>query len=147
MRIIRLPPPSVMSMAIVFLIAMPLCSATYATAANAVWVVTDRLHPVQSVDGARVIELDAPSHVEVMLSAGLPADPHQAAKVIQQRLKGDNGKQAQQLAAAYQGVVDAWDLGVTKIPAVIVDRRYVVYGDTDVAHTLAHIRAYREAHP
>ncbi|CAJ4013220.1 integrating conjugative element protein, PFL_4709 family [Burkholderia pseudomallei] len=147
MRVIRLPPLSVMSMAVGLLIAMPLCSATFATAANAVWVVSDRLHPVQSVDGARVIELDAPSHVEVMLSAGLPADPHQAAMVVQQRLQADNGKQAQQLAAAYQGVVDAWNLGVTKIPAVIADRRYVVYGDTDVAHALAHIRAYREAHP
>ena len=147
MRVIRQPPLSAMNMLIGCLTAMPLCTATCATTANTVWVVTDHLHPVQSVDGTRVISLDAPSQSEVMLSAGLPTDPHQAALTVQQRLKHDNGRQTRQLAAAYQGVVDPWNLGVTKIPAVIVDQHYVVYGDTDVAHALARIKEYREAHP
>ena len=42
---------------------------------------------------------------------------------------------------------DAWSLGVTTIPAVIVDRHYVVYGDPDAAHAVTRIQAYREAHP
>lgn len=147
MRVLRLRLPSVMSMAIGFLIAMPLCTMTYATAANAVWVVTDRLHPVHNVDGARVIELDAPARVEAMLSASLPANPRQAAIVVQQRLKDENGKFARQLTTTYRGVLDAWNLGVTTVPAVIVDQHYVVYGDADVAHALARIQAYREAHP
>lgn len=30
----------------------------------------------------------------------------------------------------------AWSLGITKIPAVVVDRRYVVYGESDMAKAL-----------
>ncbi|WP_410711904.1 DUF1525 domain-containing protein, partial [Brevibacterium sp. SIMBA_078] len=30
---------------------------------------------------------------------------------------------------------------------VLVDQRYVVYGDADVAHAIARVQAYREAHP
>ena len=48
---------------------------------------------------------------------------------------------------AYQGVADAWGLGIAKIPAVVVDRRYVVYGEADVARALAHIEEYRRARP
>lgn len=146
MRVLRPRLPPVMSMALGCLIALPLCMMTYATA-NAVWVVTDRLHPVHSVDGARVIELDAPARVEAMLSANLPANPHQAAILVQQRLTDDNGKFATQLTTTYQGAVDAWTLGVTKVPAVIVDQHYVVYGDADVAHAVARVQAYREVHP
>ncbi|WP_082743956.1 MULTISPECIES: TIGR03757 family integrating conjugative element protein [unclassified Burkholderia] len=136
-----------MSMAIGFLIAMPLCTMTYAAATNAVWVVTDRLHPVHNVDGARVIEVDTPARVEAMLSANLPASPRQAEILVQQRLNDDNGKLARQLTTAYQGMVDAWNLGVVTVPAVIIDRHYVVYGDPDVAHAVSRIQAYREVHP
>lgn len=146
MRVLRLRLPSVMSMAIGCLIALPHCMMAYATA-NAIWVVTDRLHPVHSVDGARVIELDAPAQVEAMLSANLPANPRQAAILVQQRLTDDNGKLARQLTTSYQGVADAWNLGVTTVPAVIVDQHYVVYGDADVAHAVARIQAYREVYP
>jgi len=48
---------------------------------------------------------------------------------------------------AYQGVADAWGLGIVKIPAVVVDRRYVVYGEPDVARAVARIDAYRSARP
>ena len=44
-------------------------------------------------------------------------------------------------------MTDAWSLGVTKIPAVVVDRRYVVYGETDVSRALARIEEYRRAQP
>lgn len=144
MRVTRLSPPSVMRTTIGFLIAMPLCTATFAFETV---VVTDHLHSVHHADDARVIELDAPSRVEATLAVGLPTDPHQAARVVQQRLKDGDGKLARQLAAAYQGVVAAWNLGVTTVPAVIVDRHYVVYGDTDVPHAVARVQAYREAHP
>lgn len=129
------------------LMAMPFCSEARTAAAATVWVVTDSMHSVHGIGSARVIELDAPSHMETALSAGLPSDPRRAAALVQQRLHDDNGTQTKQLAAAYQGVVDAWRLGVTTIPAVVVDQRYVVYGDADAAHAVARIQAYREAHP
>ena len=41
----------------------------------------------------------------------------------------------------------AWSLGIAKIPAVVVDRRYVVYGEANVARALARIEEYRRAQP
>ena len=48
---------------------------------------------------------------------------------------------------AYQGVADAWSLGITSLPAVVVDQRYVVYGDSDVARAIARIEQHRKAQP
>lgn len=49
-------------------------------------------------------------------------------------------------SVTYQGIVEAWILGITKIPAVVVDRRYVVYGQRDVNRAVALIEEYRSAH-
>jgi len=51
------------------------------------------------------------------------------------------------IATAYQGVADAWSLGITTIPAVVVDQRYVVYGEPDVARAIARIEQHRRAEP
>lgn len=115
--------------------------------ATEVLIVTDRQHPVLGIEGARVIELDAPTRIEANLSTDLSAYPTEAAEVVQQRLRANRGALARQLASVYQAVADAWSLGVTTIPAVVVDHRYVVYGDHDAAHAVARIQAYREAHP
>jgi integrating conjugative element protein (TIGR03757 family) len=106
-------------------------------------VFTDRNHPVKAPVGVRVVELDAPARIEAELAASLPADPARAATIIQQRLKDGGPELQQRMAAAYQGVTDAWSMGITKIPAVIVDLRYVVYGEPDVARALTRIADYR----
>jgi integrating conjugative element protein (TIGR03757 family) len=124
------------------------CAALfYLTAAAEVLVVTDRHHPVQAPADVRVIELDHPARIEAELSAGLPADPGRAADLARQRLRERGPAWQQRLGHAYQGVVEAWGLGVDKIPAVLVDRRYVVYGEPDVARAVARIDAYRRAQP
>ena len=46
-----------------------------------------------------------------------------------------------------RGVADAWGLGVAKVPAVVVDRRYVIYGEPDVALALSRIARYRREQP
>ncbi|WP_122801525.1 TIGR03757 family integrating conjugative element protein [Burkholderia pseudomallei] len=124
-----------------------LFAASPPVAATEVWVVTDHAHPVNDATHARVIELDAPARIEAVLSKDLPVDPKQAASIVRQRLEANQGALDRQLAAAWQAVTNAWSLGVTTVPAVIVDRRYVVYGDPDVPHVLARVQAYREAHP
>ncbi|WP_244197517.1 TIGR03757 family integrating conjugative element protein [Caballeronia ptereochthonis] len=106
---------------------------------------TDQQHRVHAPSHARVIELDAPTQIETTLSQGLPANPSDAAAEVRDRL--GNRAVSQQLTAAYQGVTDAWRIGIAKIPAVVVDQRYVVYGEPDVAHAMARIQAYRETHP
>ena len=110
-----------------------------------VLVVTDHRHPVQASPGIRVIELDRAARIEMALSADLPADPEQAAKLARQRLQ-DPGL-SQSLRSAYQDIADARRLNVAKVPAVIVDRRYVVYGEADVARAIARIETYRSTQP
>ncbi|ARP93432.1 MAG: TIGR03757 family integrating conjugative element protein [Gammaproteobacteria bacterium] len=118
-----------------------------AAVAADVLVVTDSRHPVQALAGVRVIELDQPAHIEAELTAHLPADPAQAEALVRQRLLDGGADLQRRIGQAYQGVADAWGLGIVKIPAVVVDRRYVVYGEPDVARAVARIDAYRSARP
>ncbi|MCL1559317.1 TIGR03757 family integrating conjugative element protein [Xanthomonas nasturtii] len=130
-------------------LAAVLCLALLAPVAVAadVLVVTDSRHPVQAPAGVRVIELDQPANIEAELTARLPADPAQAEALVRQRLLDGGADLQRRIRQAYQGVADAWGLGIVKIPAVVVDRRYVVYGEPDVAHAVARIDAYRSAQP
>lgn len=120
-----------------------------ATAASAseVWVVTDQQHSVRAPSGVRIIDLDAPRTIQRELFAHLPPDPTQAAAIAKQRLKQGGPELQERLAAAYQAVADAWRLGVSKIPAVIVDKRFVVYGEPDVERAVSWIEDYRRTHP
>ena len=110
-----------------------------------VLVVTDSSHPVQSTSGARVVELDLPERIEAELAAGLPNDPSRAAALVQQRLRDGGQALQRRIGTAYQGVADAWGLGIAKIPAVVVNRRYVIYGEPDVTRAVVRIDAYRNA--
>ncbi|MDR2450362.1 MAG: TIGR03757 family integrating conjugative element protein [Candidatus Accumulibacter sp.] len=114
-------------------------------AAADVLVVTDRAHPVQASPGARVIELDLPARIEMALSSGLPSDPGRAEEIARQRVR--DRELQRRLFVAWQGLAEARSLSVTKVPAVVVDRRYVVYGETDVSRALARIETYRSAQP
>ena len=124
-------------------------SSVFSTAAAAaeVLVITDSGHPVQVAAGTRVIELDLPARIEAELAAGLPTDPTQAAAIVQQRLREGGQDLQRRLGRAYQDVTQAWGLGITKVPAVVVDRRYVVYGEPDVARAAARIETYRRTQP
>ena len=117
------------------------------THAADVVVVTDSHHPVKTMSGERLIELDAASRIEAELSAELPADPEQATAIVKRRLHEGAADFQRRIAKAYQGVADAWSLGITSIPAVVLDQRYVVYGEPDVARALARIEQYRRSQP
>lgn len=107
-------------------------------------VFTDNAHPVSTVAGTRVVLLDQQHHLETELSRDLPPDPQQAAAIIHARLNSTSGKRLQSdLANAQQALSDAWSLGIAKVPAVVVDRRYVVYSEPDVAKALESINRAR----
>lgn len=127
---------------------LALVIALYASAASAmdIWVITDRQHPVQGTPD-RLIELDAPARIEAELSTDLPSDVQQASLLVQQRLKHGGPALQQRLARTYQDVTDAWSLGITTLPAIVMDQRYVVYGEPDVAKAIARIEAYRRTQP
>mgnify|MGYP000892730357 FL=1 len=120
--------------------------STAATAAE-VLVITDCGHPVRVAAGTRVIELDLPVRIEAELAAGLPADPARASAIVQQRLREGGQDLQRRIGRAYQDVADAWGQGIAKVPAVVVDRRYVVYGESDVARAAARIETYRRTQP
>lgn len=110
------------------------------------WVITDSAHPVTLPAGAgiRLIQLDEQQRLEEQLSRLLPANPQQAAAAAQKILSGPEGTRIQRdLLEAQQGVTDAWSVGVEKLPAVVVDRKYVVYGQPNVALALQAIEHSR----
>jgi integrating conjugative element protein (TIGR03757 family) len=110
------------------------------------WVVTDQVHPV-SGKADRLILLDAPSRIEAELASDLPADPARAERIARDRLSQGGADLQRRIASAYQGVTDAWSLGITSLPAVVVDQRYVVYGEPDVARAIARIEQHRRTQP
>jgi len=113
-----------------------------------VWVITDSQHPVTgSASAQRVIQLDAAQQAETELSANLPDDPQRATELVQQRLNQGGQALQQRLREAYQGITDAWSMGITTLPAVVVDERYVVYGELDLDKALARIAQYRKENP
>lgn len=128
-------------------LAGPLCLLAANASAAIIQVFTDRDHPVEAARGIRVVELDAPASLEAGLSFRLPPDPTRAAAIARARLNAGGAPLQQRLVAAYQDIVDAWSLGIEKIPAVVVDRQYVVYGVPDVARAVSIIDRYRRKHP
>lgn len=133
-----------------FVLRVPILLVLLAAATSAaaeVWVITDTRHPVVGAEAAtRVIALDGAQRIESELSAQLPTDPQRAATLVQQRLNQGGMALQQRLREAYQGVTDAWSLGITTVPAVVVDQRYVVYGETRLDRALARVAQYRKEH-
>lgn len=130
-------------------VALPASLAVFSpvTFAADVLVVTDSRHPVKTMGGERLIELDEALRVEAKLSADLPTDPDQSTALVKRLLTQGGTNVQRRIAAAYQGVTDAWSMGITAVPAVIVDQRYVVYGEPDVARAVARIEQHRRAQP
>lgn len=112
------------------------------------WVVTDRTHPVTNADEARVVFLDDQERLEDELTLRVPSDLSHAQTTIQSYLSTPAGLQLQRdLAQAQKGTTDAWSMGIEKIPAVVVDRQFVVYGETDVKAAVEKIERFRNAQP
>lgn len=109
-----------------------LCLSAGACAGTVIY--TDSSHPVVSPSPTiPVIYLDAPERVQTDIFGTLPANPAMAEKQARDALSSPAfTSQQQQLASAYQGVMKAWSLGLTKYPAVVFDDKWVVYGTTDV---------------
>ena len=130
-------------------VALPASLAVFSpvTFAADVVVVTDGHHPVKTMGGERLIELDEAPRIEAELSANLPTDPDQATALVKRRLTQGGTDLQRRIATAYQGVTDAWSLGITAVPAVVVDQRYVVYGEPDVARAIARIEQHRRTEP
>ncbi len=82
-------------------------------------------------------QLDKPVDLQSEISKKLPTNLDDAAVFMSQYANSEEGKkQIQAIVSGYQGVGRAYGLGVTKLPATVIDERYVVYGTTDVNQAL-----------
>jgi integrating conjugative element protein (TIGR03757 family) len=125
------------------------CVLGFANQVNAteIWVVTDHAHPMVQSDRVRVIQIDAVAKIEAELNARLPNNERGASAMVRQRLSDGGADLRHRLIVAYQGITDAWSLGITKVPAVVVDRSFVVYGTLNLELAVSLIEQYRSAHP
>ncbi|MDG6401903.1 TIGR03757 family integrating conjugative element protein [Pseudomonas quasicaspiana] len=115
----------------------------YCVKAEALIITTDR-YPLLATKDIRTINLDLSAMLENDLSSALPANPSKAAAIATKRITPDL---AAQLTQAHQNVTDAWSMGVTKVPAVVVDRKYVVYGETNIQRAVDRIDEYQRKAP
>lgn len=87
---------------------------------------------------ATVVELDALAGLDEQLGYQLPTNLQQAERIAQQRLQSPSFQAlAQRYEQAAMAISRAWMLGINKIPAVVVNGQYVVYGQPNVAAALA----------
>ncbi|WP_426576195.1 TIGR03757 family integrating conjugative element protein [Xenorhabdus stockiae] len=102
-------------------------------------VYTDRQHPpINLTPDSHVVWLDAAEQQQKPFFAQLSSDPQQALIQAQAMLQSPQWRQQeQQLIKAYRAVVQAWQSGVQKYPAVVFDDREVVYGTADVEKACA----------
>lgn len=92
-------------------------------------------------------QLDKPTGLQGEISKKLPTNLDDAAAFMSQYASSDEGKkQIQAIVDGYQGIGRAYGLGVTKLPATVIDERYVVYGTTDVNQVLRIYQKQSAAH-
>ncbi|QTF93170.1 TIGR03757 family integrating conjugative element protein [Halomonas sp. BM-2019] len=119
-------------------IGLSACLAGPALAEPTIEVFTTAGEPAVNVpSGVAVIELDAPGRLDAELSQDLPADPDVAAAMMRERMATPEWHEtADRYADSYLGLARAWQLGVEKVPAVVIDGRHVIYGQPDVVEAL-----------
>ena len=99
---------------------------------------------LRAMGGAAVHLLDARDGHAEAFGADLPDDPERALAEARRRLETPAGRATlARLAEAATGNVLAARLGIEKLPAVVVDGRYVVYGVRDVARAVERVAAWR----
>ena len=99
--------------------------------------------PLRGAGGATVHVLDARDGHAEAFGADLPDDPERALAEARRRLETPAGRATlARLASAAAGNALASRLGIEKLPAVVVDGRYVVYGVRDIARAVERVEAW-----
>ncbi|HCT3090278.1 TPA: TIGR03757 family integrating conjugative element protein [Salmonella enterica subsp. diarizonae serovar 61:l,v:z35] len=97
-------------------------------------IFTTARYPVENQEPGVVIQVLEDIHsLEQSLFPALSQHPEQAEQQAREQMKQpDWREQEARLTRAYQSLLDAYALGVEKVPAVVLDEKYVVYGTTDI---------------
>ena len=128
-------------------LAMP-AQAALASDPSTVWIFTaDRLPTLQHVEQAdRLFVLDHADTALRGLSFNNPSSEVQARQRAMAIIQSPKGQAAiDRMRNSAEAIAVAWQHGIQKLPAVLVDERYVVYGVYDVESALAWVARYRDA--
>lgn len=132
--------------ALLTLLALWACSANGSEAS--VWVFTaDRLPPLQNVDQAdRLFVLDHADNALHRLSFPYPGSAAAAKNQAMLIIQSPRGQAAiARMRESAEATTIAWMHGIEKLPAVLVDEQFVVYGVFDVKRALTQAARYRDA--
>ena len=132
---------------VIALLSMP-AQAALASDPATVWVFTaDRLPTLQHVEQAdRLFVLDHADTALRGLSFNNPSSEAQARQRAMAIIQSPSGQAAiDRMRNSAEAIAVAWQHGIQKLPAVLVDERYVVYGVYDVESALARITRRRDA--
>lgn len=102
-------------------------------------VYTDQQHPpVGMTPDVHVVYLDASERWQQQQFGALSSDPELAVRQAQAVLNSPDWKRRQkEIIEQYRGIIDAWQIGLKKYPAVVFDRHDVVYGTADISQAVA----------
>ncbi|EBL8291855.1 TIGR03757 family integrating conjugative element protein [Salmonella enterica] len=125
---------------------LPFLFSTAPVALARTVIYTTEHYPVANPEpGVLVQTLENVQMLEQSLFPSLSSDPALAQQQIKQRMqKSDWQEQEARLTSAYQVLTDAYTLGIEKVPAVVFDGRYVVYGTTDIRLAEKKLNEWRE---
>lgn len=118
--------------ALVLAAAMALGASAAEATGSRVEVFTVDAMPVVNARDASVHHVDAILRLEQQLSANLPSDPTRAQAIVAQRISklGPGLEHAARRSAIT--LARCAQLGIQRVPAIVFDGRWVVYGVTDV---------------
>ena len=117
-------------------------------AEGTVWVFTaNRLPPLQHVDQAeRLFVLDHADNALRRLSFPNPGSEAAAREKALLIIQSPRGQEAiARMRESAEATTIAWMHGIEKLPAVLVDEQYVVYGVFDVAAAIDQVARFRSA--
>lgn len=90
-----------------------------------------------------LVEIDAAGRIDALLSESLPDDPDQAVVYMKQVMSSPQWDSfAQQLKHAYIGLARAKQLQIEKVPAIVINSTFVVYGVTNIDDALMFFHDY-----
>ena len=93
--------------------------------------------PQNMPSNAVLVEIDAAGRIDALLSESLPDDPEQAQAFMRQVMNSPEWDSfSQQLKQAYTGLARAQQLNIEKVPAVVINSTFVIYGVTKVDDAL-----------
>lgn len=92
-------------------------------------------HPGATLHVHRVDRIE---RLEAELSLNLSTNPDKARRQALERLQGLSKERQEQLEQTAKGLALALQLGIKRVPAIVIDQARVIYGMTDLAAALQH---------